>query len=246
MLAIKNLTAGYERRPAIHHLSAAIANGARLAVIGPNGGGKSTLLKAIMGLIKPMSGSVAFDNKKTHVAYLPQLSEIDRSFPITVYDVALMGAWRRAGFFRSITPAQRAAAMAALTQVGMEAFAERPIAALSLGQFQRVMFARLIVENADCYLLDEPFSAIDSRTITDLLKVIEGWNGQGKTVICVLHDLRQVKDHFPQSLLISKELIAYGPTASVITPENLDRAAQLSTHWHEDTDLCHIDDRKSA
>jgi len=240
-LIVTNLTAGYERRPAIHHIDTMFKSGSLTAIIGPNGGGKSTLLKTLVGLIKPMSGSIRFEPPaRRHIAYLPQLSEIDRSFPIRVEDVVLMGHWRQAGFFKSITRDARRQAMAALEQVGMEAFAHRPIAALSTGQFQRVLFARLMIEDAACYLLDEPFSAIDNRTIHDLTHVIQSWSTSGKTVLCVLHDMQQVREHFPNALLLARSMVAHGSTETVLTDINLRKASDIAGTWHDHAEECHL------
>jgi zinc/manganese transport system ATP-binding protein len=240
-IIVKNLTAGYERHPAIHHIDTVFKDGSLTAIIGPNGGGKSTLLKALVGLIKPMSGSINFSTSARHrMAYLPQQSAIDRSFPITVEDVVLMGHWRKIGFFKSITAGHRQQALAALEQVGMAAFAHRPIATLSTGQFQRVLFARLMIEDVDFYLLDEPFSAIDSRTIKDLMRIIRLWGREGKTVLCVLHDMQQVREHFPQALLLAREIIIHDQTDRALTESNLRKASDIASTWHDHAEECQV------
>lgn len=248
-LVVSNLTAGYERRPAIHHISATFEDGSLTAIAGPNGGGKSTFLKALVGLLPSMSGEMVFSGQHAaccKTAYLPQMSEIDRSFPMSVTDVVLMGCWRQSGFFSRLTTRQRKRAAQALEQVGMSAFAHRPIAALSVGQFQRVLFARLMVEDAACYLLDEPFSAIDSRTTKDLLAIIRGWQEAGKTVLCVLHDMRQVQDYFPQAMLLAREVIAFGKTTDVLTEAHMRKAASMANIWHDHADECHVDEGQDA
>lgn len=239
---INNITAGYDRHPAIHHVSGMFKDGSLTAVIGPNGSGKSTLLKTIAGFIKPMSGELNFTNGKKRIGYLPQIAEIDRSFPLSVYDMVMMGHWPSCGVFGSISAKQREQALAALNEVGMEAFAQRSIGALSSGQFQRVLFARLMLQNADILLLDEPFSAIDTRTAHDLLHLIETWNKQGKTVLTVLHDMEQAKHHFPETLILAREIVAWGPTASALTDKNLATAQHLSHHWHDDNHTCNRDE----
>lgn len=237
-IEIKDLTAGYDRRPAVHHIHLHIPQGSLTAIIGPNGAGKSTFLKSLVGLIKPMSGTVRLPRAGPVMAYLPQVSEIDRSFPVSVFDLALMGWLPRKGFFSSLGQDVRQQTMTALEQVGMASFAKRPIGALSTGQFQRVLFARLILQEAEYYLLDEPFAAIDSRTIADLLPLVKAWHKKGKTVLSVLHDFDQVKEHFPDALLLSRELIAYGKTAQVLTERNLALAKARAESWQDTADLC--------
>jgi zinc/manganese transport system ATP-binding protein len=246
---LHNLTVGYERHPAVHHVSGAFTTGAMTAIIGPNGGGKSTLLKALIGFLKPLSGHISYNGiAPRQIAYMPQRSEVDRSFPLSVEDVAALGHWPRIGAFRGINREQKAAVTKALAEVGMSSFAERPIEALSSGQWQRVLFARLIVQDAPIILLDEPFSAIDSRSAHDLVHVLQSWHKQGRTVIAVMHDLPTVRDHFPKSLLLARELVAWGPTADVLTDSNLARAAKLAADWVEDADTCerHDDERPTA
>jgi zinc/manganese transport system ATP-binding protein len=244
-LQISNLTAGYDRHPAVHHVSCTFAPGTLTAIIGPNGGGKSTLLKTIMGFIPPMSGKVSFSGK-SKIGYLPQLAEMDRSFPISVFDLVQMGLWEKRGLFGGIHTAQRQKVMDALHTVGMESFAARPIAALSSGQFQRVLFARLLVQDAAILLLDEPFSAIDARTTHDLLHIIDNWGKQGKTVIAVLHDMEQVRRHFPQALLLAREALAHGPTADVLSEANLAHARERAGHWHDHAEPCHLPAKGAA
>jgi zinc/manganese transport system ATP-binding protein len=239
----RNITSGYDRHPAIHHISGEFKDGSLTAIIGPNGSGKSTLLKTIAGFIKPMSGELSFsDPNKKHIGYLPQIAEIDRSFPLSVYDVVMMGYWPSNGVFSGISTTQRQQALAALENVGMGAFAHRSIGALSSGQFQRVLFARLMLQNADILLLDEPFSAIDARTAHDLLHLVEAWNKQGKTILCVLHDMDQVKHHFPETLILAREVIAWGPTVSMLNDKHLGAAQERAEHWHDHADACHRDE----
>jgi zinc/manganese transport system ATP-binding protein len=236
-LIFQNLTAGYDRHPAVHHLSGRLGDQSLTAVVGPNGGGKSTLLKVIVGLLKPLDGRIVREGA-CRMAYLPQVAEIDRSFPMTVFDTVLLGYWPRVGLFGGLTAAQRQAAMTALAHVGMEAFAGRPVAALSSGQFQRVLFARLMVQDADIVLLDEPFASIDTRTTAELLRIVLGWHQAGKTVLAVLHDLEQVRTYFPESLLLAREVLAWGPTAQALSEDNLHRADLLARHWHDHDQVC--------
>jgi zinc/manganese transport system ATP-binding protein len=236
-LVFENLTAGYDRHPAVHHLCGTLRDNSLTAIIGPNGGGKSTLLKAITGLLKPLSGHI----RKTgpcRIGYLPQVAEIDRSFPMSVFDTVLLGFWPVCGIMGSINKHQRHEALHALEKVGMESFAARPVSALSSGQFQRVLFARLMVQNADVLLLDEPFAAIDSRTTADLLLVLLDWHKAGKTVVAVVHDLPQARATFPEALLLARECIAWGNTTDVMTDENLRKADTLARQWHDHGEVC--------
>lgn len=237
MIRLTNLTAGYDRRPAVHHLSGTFAEGTLTAVVGPNGGGKSTLLKIIAGFLRPLSGSLQAPHRQ-HIAYLPQTCEIDKSFPITVFDTVMLGASRTLGMLRGASPAQREQCLHALEAVGMVAFASRPIGALSSGQLQRVLFARLMLMEADVLLLDEPFSAIDTRTTADLLQLMQAWHKAGKTIITVLHDMHQAAAYFPESLMLAREKIAWGATRDVLCEENLHKARLMAEHWHETAEAC--------
>ncbi len=231
-IIIEDLTVAYDRRPAVHHVSGCFEPGSLTAIIGPNGAGKSTLLKTIVGLMRPSEGHVALSGV-THadIAYLPQQAEIDRSFPITVADTVALGLWRDIGIWKTITGARWRLVSQALEKVGLSGFANHPIGNLSAGQFQRVLFARLLVQDAPVILLDEPFAAIDERTMSDLMEVIKFWHQDGRTVIAVLHDIEDVRRDFPSTLLIARELVAWGATPDVLTVEALRRARALSDAW---------------
>lgn len=225
---LENVTLGYDRHPAVHHVSLELVRGSLTAVVGPNGSGKSTLLRGVMGLLAPMTGRVDLGGlARRDIAYLPQSSRIDTGFPIRVRDFVASGLWRETGAFGGIGAKGRARVAAALARVGMEGFGDRALGALSGGQTQRVLFARVIVQDAPLILLDEPFSAIDMRAIDDLLALVRTWHGEGRTVIAVLHDLEQVRAHFPECAVIGRELVAAGPTAEVLTTATLARARLL-------------------
>lgn len=228
-LHIRDLTVAYDRVPAVHHLSGSFAPGSLTAIVGPNGAGKSTLLKAIAGLVPLGEGRIEGANE--NIAYLPQLAEIDRTFPIAVIDAVSLGLWREVGLFRAITGEHVKRARAALAAVGLEGFERKQVGALSAGQLQRALFARLMLQDAGLILLDEPFAAVDERTSADLMQLVTNWHGEGRTVIAVLHDLERVKASFPEALLIAREPVAWGPTAEVLTPENLRRARYVSDAW---------------
>ena len=222
-IGLHNLTLGYERHPAVHHVTLRVAPGSLVAVVGPNGAGKSTLLKGLAGLLPALQGHV-HGLDRVRVAYLPQQSSIDRSFPINVADMVAMGLWHEVGALGRYTPAHRQRCAQALSQVGLTGFEQRPLDTLSGGQLQRALFARLILQDAPVMLLDEPFAAIDTRTCDHLLALMQGWHREGRTVLVVLHDMAQARTHFPQSILLARELVASGATAEVLTPEHLHRA----------------------
>ena len=238
-LSFRDLTLGYDRHPAVHHLHAEIAEGSLTAIVGPNGAGKSTLLKGVTGALTPLEGGVGFGSLgRDHIAYLPQQSDIDRSFPLSVTDLVAMGLWREIGPFGRLSRHQRDRVAAAIAAVGLTGFDARPIGALSGGQMQRALFARLLLQDARLVLLDGPFTAIDARTMADLIGVIRRWHAEGRTVLAVLHDFETVRAHFPQTLLLARELIAHGPTRNVLTAENQFRARQMCEACAEVPHVC--------
>jgi zinc/manganese transport system ATP-binding protein len=239
VVVLCDLTLAYEGHPAVHHLSGSLRRGSLTAIVGPNGAGKSTLLKGIVGLMRPAEGVIE-RARLGHggIAYLPQHVEIERRFPISVIDTVMLGHWRRIGWMRAATRELREAAQRALGAVNLDGFEHRPIETLSAGQFQRVLFARLMVQDAELILLDEPFSAVDWRTSEDLLRLIERWHREQRTVAAVLHDLDQVRTYFPDSLLIARECVAWGATREVLMPHNLRRARQMSEAWSPEAEDC--------
>jgi zinc/manganese transport system ATP-binding protein len=239
MIALEDLTLAYERRPAVHHLSGRFDAGSLTAVVGPNGAGKSTLLRAIAGSLRPASGRLDLGGlRRRDIAYLPQQASIDRSFPIGVLDTVMMGDWRNSGLFAAIGAAARQRAREALSAVGLEGFDDRPIGSLSAGQFQRVLFARMLLQDARLILLDEPFTAVDQRTTADLLALIGRWHHEARTVIAVLHDLEQVREAFPSVLYLAREVVDWGPTARVLTAANQLKARAMAESWDPDATPC--------
>jgi zinc/manganese transport system ATP-binding protein len=232
---LENVTLGYERRPAVHHLSGVIPAGSLTAVVGPNGAGKSTLLKGIAGAIAPLEGRI---ETTTRVAWLPQAADVDRSFPLSVFDLVSMGLWRRHGLFGGLGRKDRDAVSEALAAVGMTGFEDRVIGTLSGGQMQRVLFARLLLQDASVILLDEPLTAIDAKTAADLLDLVRRWHAEERTVVAVLHDLDLVRGMFPHTLLIAREAVAWGETRDVLTPENLLRARRMAEAHAPDAAAC--------
>lgn len=195
-----------------------------------------------MGLLPVAGGKLVVSAPRTRVAYLPQLAEIDRSFPMQVHDCVLLGCWPLKGAWGDVNEAQLAGVDAALQKVGLQGFENRPIASLSSGQLQRVMFARMMVQDAQLILLDEPFTAMDSKTTAALLATIASWHAEKRTVIAVLHDDSQVRTHFPQTLVLARELVAWGATAQVMTESNLARARNMAEAWDQQAGLCEIDE----
>jgi len=242
-VTFRDLTLGYDRHPAVHHITGEVPRGELLAIVGPNGAGKSTLLKGIMGELKPLSGSLKLDGlTKRDIAYLPQQIDIDRSFPISVFDCVAMGLWREIGVWRGLDAKRKDDVARALATVGLVDLAGRPVGALSGGQFQRVLFARLLLQDASLILLDEPFRAVDTKTIADLIALILRWHGEGRTVLAALHDMEQVRAHFPTTLLIAREVVAWGETRKVLTPANLAKSRQLIEAFDEHAEVCARDE----
>ncbi len=236
VVALSDLTAGYGSHAAIHHVTGAFAPASLTAIVEPNGSGKSTLLKTIAGLLAPISGRCS--TARQVMAYLPQVSELDRGFPARVRDLVALGLWQRRGLLGRHRPEDRPRVTDALAQVGLEGFQNRPLDTLSGGQLQRTLFARVLVQDASLILLDEPFNAIDDRTIRDLIALIGRWHAEGRTVLTVAHDLVLVRAHFPQTLLLARRAVAWGPTADVLTDANIARARSFQEAWDEAAPWC--------
>lgn len=238
-ITINDLTVTYDRHPAVHHFSTVLEAGSLTSVIGPNGSGKTTLLETIAGLRAPNEGSITLQGFCTDdIGYLPQQSRIDRGFPITVRDLVASGLWRSLGPFCQLTKRHQQTVSAALAQVGLNGFEQRMINSLSGGQFQRLLFARLIAQDSPVILLDEPFNAIDEKTSADLLSLIDHWHGEARTIVIVTHDVELARQRFPRSLLLARELIASGNSREVLTTENLQHARQMCESFDEHPDLC--------
>ena len=237
-----DVTLGYDRHPAVHHLSGEVTQGALLAVVGPNGAGKSTLFRGIAGILKPLAGSIDLAGLDVRdIAYLPQSVDIDRTFPISVFDLVATGLWRRTGFFGGMGKTEREKITQALAAVGLNGFENRTIGTLSGGQMQRMLFARALLQNARLIVLDEPFNAIDAKTSIDLLALVERWHAEGRTVLAALHDMDLVRDHFPETLLLARGPVAWGSTAQVLTAENLTEARRMCEAFDETAAACAVD-----
>tara|TARA_A100000171_G_C2136967_1_gene151080 strand:- start:1661 stop:2470 length:810 start_codon:yes stop_codon:yes gene_type:complete len=227
-LTLDRISVSYRRRVALQDISGSFQPGSLTAVVGPNGGGKSTLLKAVLGLVPTESGKIICDHfNHRDIAYLPQQSEIDRLFPLTVGDVVGLGLCYQEGFFRRIGLRSYKRIARALKEVGMTRCFNRSLHTLSGGQFQRVLFARLSLQQAPVILLDEPFAAVDSYTIDDLIQIILGWQKQGRTIVVVSHDMDLVREFFPETLLLVNKCLAWGKTSEVATLENFRLAKRL-------------------
>lgn len=227
-LQFKDLTLGYNRQPAVMGLDASVREGSLTAIVGPNGAGKSTLLKGVTGALAPITGQVVVGKSaRSNIAYLPQQSEIDRAFPMTVSDLVSMGLWQEIGAFGGLTRRHRARVAEAISAVGLDGFQKRAIGSLSGGQMQRALFARLMLQDTPIVLLDEPFTAIDARSTADLIRIVQNWHAEGRTVMAVLHDFETVRAHFPETMMLARELVAHGPTHTVLTAENQFRARQM-------------------
>ena len=238
-LQFRDLTLGYDRHPAVHHLNGTVEAGSLTAVVGPNGAGKSTLFKAIVGALKPLAGHIERDGFAAHdIAYLPQVADIDRTFPINVYDMVAMGLWRRKGVFGSIGRDARGAVETSITDVGLTGFEQRAIGSLSGGQMQRMLFARLLVQDARIIVLDEPFGAIDSRTAEDLMHLVRRWHTERRTVLAATHDIELVRAAFPRTLMLAREPVAWGATRDVLTAENLEKARRMCEAFDDDAATC--------
>ena len=241
-----DVTLGYDRHPAVHHLNGEVGPGALLAIVGPNGAGKSTLFRGIVGILKPLAGTILTgDLDVRDIAYLPQTVDIDRSFPISVFDFVGTGLWRSVGFFGGMGKDAREKIAQALSAVGLSGFENRTIGTLSGGQMQRMLFARVLLQDARLIVLDEPFNAIDAKTAADLLALIKRWHAEKRTVLAALHDMEFVRTNFPESLLLARGQVAWGPTTEVLTAENLSEARRMCEAFDDSAAACAVDDLPS-
>jgi zinc/manganese transport system ATP-binding protein len=241
-IRFRDVTLGYDRHPAVHHLDGEVAQGALLAVVGPNGAGKSTLFRGIAGILKPLSGTIDLGGLDIRdIAYLPQSVDIDRTFPISVFDLVGTGLWRTTGLFGGMGKAARDKIAQALAAVGLNGFENRSIGTLSGGQMQRMLFARALLQDARLIVLDEPFNAIDAKTSADLLALVRRWHDEGRTVLAALHDFDLVRTHFPETLLLARGPVAWGPTAQALTAENLTEARRMCEAFDDTAAACAVD-----
>ncbi|RMH52111.1 MAG: metal ABC transporter ATP-binding protein [Bacteroidetes bacterium] len=223
-----DLTVAYRDQPVLWDIDLTVPPGVLMAIVGPNGAGKTTLIKALLDLVPRAAGQVRifgapYADQRHFVAYVPQRGSVDWDFPTSVLDVVMMGLYGRLGWFRRPGRAERAQALHALDQVGMTAFADRQISQLSGGQQQRVFLARALVQDAQIYLMDEPFQGVDATTERAIIALLRTLRAQGKTVLVVHHDLQTVPEYFDQVMLLNVYKIASGPVEDVFTEDNLRR-----------------------
>ena len=215
LIQLENLTIRFGHHIALHDVSGSFQTGSLTAIAGPNGAGKSTLLKAIVGIVKPHTGRISL-TQPTAIAYLPQAATLQRDFPLSVLQAACTGFWGSVGNSGAITKSMRDRAQQALAEVGLQGLETRQISSLSGGQFQRLLFARLILQDAPLILLDEPFTAIDAETTARLIQIVLNWHRQGRTIICVLHDLLLIQKYFPDSFVLAGKCLGHGHTHKML------------------------------
>jgi manganese/zinc/iron transport system ATP- binding protein len=225
-LVVQGMTVSYGEKPAIFSIDATVPSESMVAIIGPNGAGKSTLLKAVLGIVPVLSGTATVFGRplaeaRHRLAYVPQRASVDWDFPARVIDVVLMGLYRELGLLRLVRRRHREQALACLERVGMADFAGRQIGQLSGGQQQRVFLARALAQNADLYLLDEPFAGVDAATEKAIIDVLKSLRADKRTVVCVHHDLATVVDYFDYVLLLNVRKVAEGPVETTFTARNL-------------------------
>ena len=234
VIEIKKLVVAYdEDKPVLDNFNLGIEKGKMTAFVGPNGAGKSTLIKAILEFVKPITGSITINGKKyaqekKKIAYVPQRGSVDWDFPTTLYDVVEMGSYGRVGFLKRVPKSEKKRVMEAIEKVDMIEYIDRQISQLSGGQQQRVFIARALVQDAEIYLLDEPFQGIDKKTEGSIVKILKGLREEGKTVIVVHHDLQTVPEYFDEVVLINRKVITSGKVNEVFTKENIDETYKKS------------------
>ncbi|QDV21960.1 High-affinity zinc uptake system ATP-binding protein ZnuC [Aureliella helgolandensis] len=227
-LSVRDVTVAYHRKPVLWNVTLDIPSGSLVGLVGPNGAGKSTLLKTIVDMVPRISGEVTvlgrpYRRARQSVAYVPQRESVDWDFPATALDVVLMGTYGQLGWFRRVGKTQRAAAADALRKMEIEHLADRQISQLSGGQQQRTFLARALVQEAELYLMDEPFAAVDAATERAIVTLMRQLQQQGKTIVVVHHDLHTVPEYFDHIVLLNMRLVACGPTAEVFTEEFLQK-----------------------
>ena len=220
-IEIRNLTVAYGENIALENLNLDVEAGSLMALVGPNGAGKSTLIKTILKFLKQITGEIKINGKT--LAYVPQRNSVDWDFPTTLFDVVEMGCYGRVGLFKRVNKEEKQKVLKAIEQVGMLEFKDRQISELSGGQQQRTFIARALVQEADIYLMDEPFQGVDSTTEKSIVDILKKLKSEGKTLIVVHHDLQTVPTYFESVTFINKTVIASGKVKEVFTQENIDK-----------------------
>ena len=220
-IEIKNLTVAYGENIALENFNLNVEVGSLVALVGPNGAGKSTLIKTILKFLKQITGKIKINGK--NLAYVPQRNSVDWDFPTTLFDVVEMGCYGRVGLFKRVNKEEKVKVLKAIEQVGMLDFKDRQISELSGGQQQRTFIARALVQEADIYLMDEPFQGVDSTTEKSIVDILKKLKSDGKTLLVVHHDLQTVPTYFESVTFINKTVIATGKVKEVFTQENIDK-----------------------
>jgi len=226
ILEIHDLTVSYDQSPVLWNVDLSLPSGKLIGILGPNGAGKSTLIKAIMGLVNPSSGYIkifdkSLDQVRSKISYVPQRESVDWNFPASVLDVVMMGTYGKLGLFKRPGKKEKEIALSCLDQVGMMSFVNRQISELSGGQQQRVFIARALAQEADLYLMDEPFAGVDMSTETAIFNLLKDMTASGKTVIVVHHDIHSAMNYFDWVIMLNLHLVASGPIEQVISEELL-------------------------
>ena len=225
-IEVHDMTVAYRVQPVLWDIDLHLPEGKLIAIVGPNGAGKSTLLKSMLGLVKPVTGWVkifgeSYDDQRSRVGYVPQRESVDWDFPTTALDVVTMGLYGKVGWFRRPSKRHRELALDALDKVALASFADRQISQLSGGQQQRVFLARALAQDADLYLMDEPFAGVDATTERAILELMRGLRDQGRTVVAVHHDLQTVAEYFDHLVLVNMRLVASGSMETTFNDRNL-------------------------
>ena len=226
ILEIHDLTVSYDQSPVLWNVDLSLPEGKLIGILGPNGAGKSTLIKAIMGLVQASGGYVKIFNKdleqvRNRISYVPQRESVDWNFPASVLDVVLMGTYGKLGLFKRPGKKEKELAHSCLEKVGMSAFASRQISELSGGQQQRVFIARALAQEADLYLMDEPFAGVDMATETAIFQLLQEMSKEGKTIVVVHHDIHSAMSYFEWIIMLNLHLVASGPKQEVVSEELL-------------------------
>jgi manganese/zinc/iron transport system ATP- binding protein len=225
-ITVEDLTVAYREEPVLWDVDVTVPNGSLMAIVGPNGAGKSTLIKSILGLVDISAGRILiygkpYPQQRHLVAYVPQRGSVDWDFPTNALDIVMMGRYGHLGWFKRPGKTERELAMHALEQVNMDAYAKRQINQLSGGQQQRVFLARALAQDAQIYLMDEPFQGVDATTEKAIIDVLKNLQAQGRTVVVVHHDLETVPEYFDHVLLLNVRAVASGAVEQTFTQQNL-------------------------
>ncbi|EEX47719.1 ATPase component of Mn/Zn ABC-type transporter [Jonquetella anthropi DSM 22815] len=235
IIHVEDLTASYGDKPVLWDVDVDVERNSVTAIVGPNGAGKSTLMKCILGFVRPLAGKILIDGKtlpevRRRIAYVPQKSSVNWDFPITVQDVILMGRYPHLGWIRRPRAIDRQAAYDAMEEMEMTAYRDRQISQLSGGQKQRVFIARALCQDADLLMMDEPLAGVDQTSEKIIMKKVRQLQGEGKTIVCIHHDLNTLREYFDHIVLINRHVIAQGPIAQALTERSLNQTYQEANY----------------